>query len=713
MSELKLGIDIGGTFTDFALLDPLTGELEFGKVLTNADDPAQGVLDGLEAFEQTRRLGGGQKVSICVHGTTLVSNAIIERKGAKTALLTTKGFRDVLTIARELRYDLYNLFARRPEPLVPPVFTAEVTERVDADGRILTYIDESEVTALLRRLVDEHGVESVGVVLLHSHASDQNERKVREIQRRLFPHVAVSLSTEVVGEIREYERASTTVANAYVQPLVERYLNRLTGAWEVLSGSRRFFVMVSNGGATTVDHASQYPVKLVGSGAAAGVLSGAFFGQVGGYKDVIAFDMGGTTAKASLVKDGVPRIGYETEVARIDRFKKGSGLPIKVPTVDLIEVGAGGGSIAVVDGAGLLRVGPMSAGAAPGPACYGLGGRLPTVTDADLVLGYLNPDYFLGGRMHLDVQAARRAIQEHLARPLGVGVEEAAWGIHAMVNENMAMAIRVHIAERGEDPRRFALVATGGAGPTHAYHLARKLGIPRVLCPPGAGVGSSIGLLVAPPTIEFAVSYPQRLGRVNWERASSFYAGRTEEGRRILREMGVAEDTLTYQRLADMRYAGQGYELTIEVPEGVLGAGTGEALVERFEAQFAKQYGRTIPNVPIEVITWRLVLRGPTPEFRFRVRTDGQRPVTGLPKGSRSVYLARGEPPIGVPVYDRYALAPGTALKGPAILEEEETTIFVGPDAIFTLDDHMNVLMQLEGSGVDPHSTAAREERKR
>ncbi|MCS6924733.1 MAG: hydantoinase/oxoprolinase family protein, partial [Candidatus Binatia bacterium] len=501
----RVGVDIGGTFTDIFLLAEGGGTMAISKVLTTPRDPAVAVVEGLRDLLVEQGIAPAA-VHHLVHGTTLITNAIIERKGAKTGLITTKGFRDALEIGRERRYDIYDISLENPEPLVPRFLRREVNERLDNTGNVVTPLDPDEALAVIRSLVND-GIEALAVCLLHSFRNPTHELSIKKLAADHFPHLACSVSCEVVPEIREYERTSTTVANVYVKPLAQRYLNKLNADLRSLGIPRDIFVMLSNGGITSCGVAGEYPIRLIESGPAAGALAASFYSLQQQLDRVISFDMGGTTAKICLIERGKPFLTTDFEAARVYRFKKGSGLPLKVPVIEMIEIGAGGGSIARVDKLGLLKVGPDSAGAEPGPACYDRGGEEPTVTDADVVLGYLSPDYFLGGKMRLNVQKARRAIEEKIARPLGVDLVRAAWGIHQVVNENMANAARMHLVEKGRDPRGYSLIAFGGAGPVHAYRVAERLKLTTVVCPLAAGVTSAFGMLTAPLAFDFVQSY--------------------------------------------------------------------------------------------------------------------------------------------------------------------------------------------------------------
>ncbi|MBI5583471.1 MAG: hydantoinase/oxoprolinase family protein, partial [Deltaproteobacteria bacterium] len=487
----RLGCDIGGTFTDFVLLDDHTGEIKTGKCLTTPQDPSDAVEEGMRMLEATTPAFVA-RLDELIHGTTLVINAIIERKGARTGLITTKGFRDVLEIGREMRYAPYDIFAEFPRPLIPRRFRLEVDERVRSDGTVLKALDPEEARGIVRTLT-QMGVESIAVCLLNSFENPSHELLLKEIIEQEAPNLSVSISYHVLPQIKEYERTSTTVTNAYVKPLTGRYLTKLAGRLESIGFQGKLFIMLSSGGVTSLETAAEFPVRIIESGPTAAVIAGQYYGKHFNISEMFCFDMGGTTAKSCLIQKGVAGVVPTFEVGRVQRFMKGSGLTIQVPVVDLMEIGAGGGSMAKVSKLGTLQVGPESSGAAPGPICYGRGGTDPCVTDADLLLGYLDEDYFLGGTMKLDQEGARRGVEEKIAKPLGVSFIQAVWGVHDLINETMAAAAKTHIAEKGGNPRLVTIVAFGGAGPVHAYGLAKKLGAPRLLVPPNAGVGSAMG----------------------------------------------------------------------------------------------------------------------------------------------------------------------------------------------------------------------------
>lgn len=705
MASWRAGVDIGGTFTDLLLVEESSGQFIVGKVLTTPANPAAGVRAALGgALERTSVPASA--LGTVVHGTTLVTNAIIERKGARTALLITEGFRDTLLIGREHRYDMYDVRLVKPEPLVPRRLTFGVPERVLADGTVHRPLDEAAVARIAEELV-AHGVEAVGVCLLHAYRHPAHERRVREILLERAPRLRVSLSHEVVGELREYERASTTVANAYVLEIMDRYLSRLERDLAELGHRGELLIMLSSGAVGTPETARRFPVRLIESGPAAGALAAAHLGRLMGRPNLLSFDMGGTTAKACLIEDGRPTISSDFEVARVYRFKKGSGLPIKASSVELVEIGAGGGSIARIDRFGLLKVGPDSAGAEPGPVCYGRGGTEPTVTDADLVLGYLDPEYFLGGQMQLDRAAAWRTIQRKLAEPLGLSVEQAAWTVHQVVNENMANAARVHAVERGRDARSFPLFAFGGAGPVHAYRVAEKLGVREMIAPLGAGVGSTIGMLAAPLAFDFVRTAAQRVDALDWELVGRLLAEMERDGQEVLARAGLRPEELVIERAADMRLVGQAHEITVELPGPAPRAGDEGRLAAAFRQTYDSLYGRTPPNVPLEVVSWRVRVRGPAPELHLAMADRQPRPCEGKGavspsaaadaalKGEREAYF----PELGgfhrTPVYDRYRLGPGAELRGPAIVEERESTVVIGPDARARVDQLLNLIVEL------------------
>ncbi len=689
----RVGIDIGGTFTDLVLIDDASGERAIGKVLTTPDDPSEAVEQGLRGLLEREDVDASQLKTI-IHGTTLVTNALIERRGTATALLTTEGFRDAVAIGTEHRYDMYDIFLEKPEPLVPRNLRYGVRERVLDDGSVLRDLDEEQVRAIAGELL-ERGIGAVAVSFLHGFRNPVHEQRVAEILAEEAPGVVVSLSSEVSPEIREYERTSTTIANVYVRPLVERYLQRLEERLRRLGFDGSFYVMLSNGGTASVETACRFPVRLLESGPAAGALAAAFYGETAGFSEVLSFDMGGTTAKACLIDGGEPLTNTDFEVARVYRFKKGSGLPVKTSVIEMIEIGAGGGSIARVGPLGLPKIGPESAGADPGPACYGRGGEEPTVTDADLLLGYLDPDFFLGGRMRLDYRAAEKAMRK-ISNALGVDPLKAAWGVHQVVDENMANAARVHAVERGKDPRKYLLIAFGGAGPVHAHRVAHALGVPGFVAPLGAGTASAFGFLCAPLSFDLARSLYGRLDELDWDAANAALAEMEEEGRELLRASRVADEDVLVRRLGEMRYVGQGHEVGVKLPEGTLGPDDVGGISAGYRKEYRRLYGREGPDVPLEAITWRVEVSAPRPEILQEERGGDPRALDEARKGKREIYLPEKDGFAAVPVYDRYRLDPGAAFDGPAVVEERESTVIVGPDSRAEVDGSRNLIVRWE-----------------
>jgi len=687
----RLGVDIGGTFTDMVVVDETTGALKVAKVLTTPKDPALAVDQGIQVLLAEAGLDA-RTLRAVVHGTTLATNALIERKGARTALLTTDGFRDALEIRHEGRYDMYDLFIDPPAPLVPRHLRREVFERLLPDGSVLHPLDETRAREVLAELAAD-AVEAIAICLLHAYVNPAHERRLAELVQDVAPGVPVSCSSDVVPEIREYERTSTTTANVYVIPLMARYLEDLERRLGDLGIPGQLYIMQSSGGIALPADARRLPIRLVESGPAAGALAAARAAAQHGEPRLLSFDMGGTTAKACVIDGGAPLVAREFEVARADRFKKGSGLPLRTPVIELIEIGAGGGSIARVDRMGLLKVGPDSAGADPGPACYGLGGRWPTVTDADLVLGYLDAEFFLGGRMRLDRQAARRAIDEHVGTPLGLDPAAAAWGIHRVVNENMAAAARIHGIERGKDLRAYPLFAFGGAGPVHCWQVAKILKVPRIILPFGAGAISAYGLLSAPLAFDFVRTGHERLDAADWAAINRRFADMEAEGRELLRRAGVTGHAVRLTRIAEMRYVGQGHEVEARLPDGTLSAASVPAIQAAFESAYRALYARLPQGVPIEALNWRLTAAGPVPALTLAPPSAPR--AAAMLKGRRTAYFAETGAFVDVPVYDRYALAPGATFSGPAIVEERESTAVLGPGARCRVDAALALIVEM------------------
>ena len=692
---LVAGADIGGTFTDICLLEPKTGRSTARKVLTTHRDPSEAVLAGLSAALAEQGLAPAG-VAILVHATTLATNALIERNGARTGMLTTRGFRDVIEVGHEQLYDLYDLHLDLPAPLVPRSLRQPVPERTASDGERLAALDVESTDAAIRRLLDR-GVESVAVCFLHSYANPANERAAADRVRALAPELPVSTSSEVLPELGELPRFSTTVANAYVQPLVARYLGRLEAGLRAAGHRGAFTVVNSRGGTMSAETAARFPIRMLESGPAAGAHAASVLARRLRLRNLLSFDMGGTSAKICLVRNHAPQVTVEFEAARIARFKRKSGLPVRIPVVDLIEIGAGGGSIARVDELGLPAVGPRSAGSEPGPACYARGGARPTVTDADAVLGYLNPEYFLGGRLRLDTRAAESALAEHVGHPLGMPPALAAWTVYRQVNEQMARAAAVHASEHGVDLRRFALLAFGGAGPIHAARLARSLGIRRIVVPPDPGVLSALGAVLAPPRFDLAASYRSELERLDLDRANRLLADLERRGRALLDEV-EAGGRREVARQVDMRYRNQRYEVPVDLPPaGGLSRCALPGLETAFHRAYERRYGRTIRGVETETVTWRVCVSAAPPATLRSRRESAAAAARGHGEagasGRRAAFFGDGF--VDTPFFRRAALCAGTCLEGPAIIEEPGSTTVVPPGARAKVDPAGNLVLEL------------------
>lgn len=679
-SQYRIGFDVGGTFTDFVLQSP-TGEICTAKRLTTYPDPSQACLAGLD--DLLARAGcPWTALGQAVHGTTIGSNLVIERKGRDVALITTRGFRDVLIIGRSKRYQVYDLQIEKPRPLIPRRLIAEVPERVLADGSVLERLDEDEARRVIRRLA-ARGVRAVAVCLLHAYVNPAHERRLAEIVAEEAPGIAVSLSHEVSPTFREYERSSTTVVNAYIMGAIREYLESLRGEMGRRGYGGRLFIMQSSGGIATAEAMERYPVRMIESGPAAGTLMAAAYGELSGHRDLIAFDMGGTTAKLALIHGGRPLVTSLFELHRVGGAV-GSGLPMNIQALDLVEIGAGGGSIASAR-LGVIAVGPQSASSTPGPACYARGGMAPTVTDADLVLGYLNPHRFAGGTMTLDAARAREAIEARVARPLGLTLAEAAWGIHLVVNSNMELATRVVSIERGHDPRHLTLVAFGGSGPVHGCRIAQALRIPRVILPAAAGVTAALGLLSAEVKFDVARSYVRRLDAVDPGHLDTMYREMETQALAVIRESAV-EGEIAIQRTADLRYVGQGYELNVPVPPGALGQRELARVRQAFDGAYEARYGVAAPEEPVEVVTWKLTAVGAGPRLALPRAPRGAGAEAAL-CGRRPAYFPEKDGYVDTPVYDRYRLPAGAEIAGPAIVEERESTTVLPPGCGARVDD--------------------------
>ena len=671
-SPPRLAVDIGGTFTDIAL--ERGDELVTAKLLTTPRAPEEAVLEGI-ADVLDRAGVAPEAVGLIIHGTTLATNAIIERKGARTALVVTEGLRDSLEMAQENRFEQYDIGIDRPAPLVPRHLRWPVRERLSARGEPLLALDEASVAALLPR-IEAEGIESLAIGLIHSYANPAHERRVAEILAAAHPALPITLSSEVCPEIREYERQSTACANAYVQPVMTRYLTELEAALRARGFVCPFLLMTSGGGLTGFETAVRFPIRLVESGPAGGAILASRIALECGLESLLSFDMGGTTAKICLIDGGAPLTSRSFEVDRVYRFQKGSGLPLRIPAIEMVEIGAGGGSIARVDRLGRVAVGPESAGAEPGPACYGRGGSRPTVTDADLGLGRIGAAGFASGSLALDAKAAAQALSEKVGAPLSLDGPLAAFAVSEMVDENMANAARVHAIEWGKDVARRTLVAFGGAAPLHAARLADKLGLERIVIPTGAGVGSAIGFLRAAVSYEVVRSRYQRLTDFDPAPVNAALEEMRAEAEDIV-AAAAPGDALAERRTAAMRYVGQGHEIEVELPNQALDAGDAARLQAAFDEAYSGHYGRTIPGLAVEVLSWTLTLatRLDDPAPCPAPQGDGAPPP---PESRRPLFEPADAALREAPVYRREALTPGMRIAGPALIAEPQTTTVVG-----------------------------------
>jgi len=665
----RLAADIGGTFTDIVLV--AGGRRLVAKVLTTPRAPEEAVIEGTRAVLTAAGIGFGD-IGVFVHGTTLATNAVIERKGARTALIATEGFRDVVEIADESRFDQYDINIVKTPPLVPRELRFTVPERMDVHGAVRLALDEAAVRRVAGRLA-ALGVEAVAVALIHSYANPAHEARIGAILAEVCPGIAVTLSSEACPEAREYERTSTAIANAYLQPLMAGYLRRLERAFAGLGYRNPIHLMTSGGSLTSLETAARFPVRLVESGPAGGAILAGRIALERGERRILSFDMGGTTAKICLIEDGEPLKARAFEVDRQSRFKKGSGTPVRIPVIEMVEIGAGGGSIARIDALQRIQVGPDSAGAEPGPACYGRGGSEPTVTDADLVIGKIDPARFAGGKIAVDQAGAEAALA---ARLPAMAVEQAAVGISEIVDENMANAARVHAVERGVAISERTLVAFGGAAPLHASRLAEKLGIRRIVVPPDAGVGSAVGFLAAPAAYEIVRSRYMLLSAFDAEAANALIADMEREALAHA-HAAAGERPVSVRRSAFMRYAGQGHEISVALPERALAAADADTARAEFEREYARLFARFIPGAEIEIMSW-VVLATTEAEAPERLGPAAPRPAPP-PCGERSIYDARLGRRIAVPVYERSRLAPGTGIPGPALVVEDGTSTYVSP----------------------------------
>ena len=688
----RMAFDIGGTFTDFVLAG--VGEApRFLKIASTPNDPSVAVIAGFDKLLTDAGISASS-ISTVLHATTVATNAIIERKGRPTALVTTAGFRDVLLIGRQKRYETYDLHMDKPPPLVARRNVLEVTERVGPNGEIEEPIDLVSLNAMVDTLA-ESDIESVAVSLLHAYANPTHEHIIKDALQARLPNLLVSLSSTISPKFREYERTSTTVANAYVRPIVADYISKLQSTLSKRGVENEMFIMQSAGGLISTTIAIEEPIRIVESGPAAGVLMSALVGTEAGEKSIITFDMGGTTAKLGAVDDGIPAITPTFEVDPI-RYRPGSGLPINVPAIELLEIGAGGGSIARAE-FGVIHIGPESAGADPGPICYGLGGQRATITDANLVLGYLNPHFFNAGAMKLDVHAAKIGVERDIGQPLHLEVDRAAWGIHAAANANMEKAMRIVSVERGRDPRQFALVAFGGAGPVHAARLAKAIGIPKVIVPFGAGVGSAIGLLRAEPKIDASITRVLEIVPESHSHIADIYLKLKQQADRDLRRLGV-DAVPNWSRYGYLRYQGQGYEIRVDLPLVPIDSDYPDGVCRAFHDAYARNYGYHDKLATIEAVDWHLVATLETPEATLDLGWRAPEESSDS-LNNRQVWFAENANFVNTAIYDRRNLGENRLINGPAIVEDPEATIVIPPAMSATVSSQGHIIID---TGVDP-----------
>ena len=693
--RFRLGIDIGGTFTDAVLLNEANGEISIAKVLSTPSDPSIGFLDAVDQILKSGR-AGPKDLSYIVHGTTIATNALIEGKTQRTAFITTRGFRDMLEIGRQVRPTLYDVHFEKPRPLVPRNLCFEVAERLDYRGHELEPLDEAAVRAIGAQLAAE-GIVSVAVCFLHSYLNAAHEKRVAALLREVNTDLLISLSAEVCPEFREYFRASTTVINACIRPVLARYLRNIENRLRGRGIGAELLIMQSNGGVLTFETGSEKPAYMVESGPAAGVIVANFIAGELGYLNVISFDMGGTTAKVGVILDGRPKVTKEYEVGSRAMpgmgNARGSGYPIRAPVIDLVEIGAGGGSIGWVDAGGILRVGPLSAGADPGPISYGRGGTEPTITDANLVLGRLDARFFLGGGMSLDVEGAREGIRSRCARTLGMEVTACANGIVEIANAAMVNALRIVTVQRGYDPRDLVMVAFGGAGPLHAALLCAEMQIPLLIVPPSPGTASALGLLVTDLRHEFSLTRIMGQGHEDVVTIQSIFDGMQADGRAVLAREGLGAAQMSFSRQVEMRYEGQSHEIAIDFPDGAIDETALQIIRSRFHAEHDRTYGHGYPDQPTELVNFRLTAVGQIVRPRLREISTANGDVRQAAKSARPVYLGTLGDFVSTMVYDRTKLAAGHSFSGPAIVEEMDATTLVPPGFTVEVDRWGNLLL--------------------
>ena len=687
-SEFLIGVDIGGTFTDIVAVDQKNGKQFNGKVLTTPQNPSEAVLNGVKEILSKHKID--PKKCRVIHGTTLVANALIERKGAKTALLTTKGFRDVLEIGREWRYDLFALDLDMPLPIVPRNLRFEVSERLNFEGKIIKKLDEKELIKVAKE-IKKSGVQTLGIVFLHSFKNSTHEKFAKKIIQKHVPGLNICLSSTVSPEIGEYERTSTCVANAYVQPIFKKYVNLLAKGIKKIGIKNDLFLMLSDGGIVHEKVAVEYPIRLVQSGPAGGAQAATLYGKIQKTSDIICFDMGGTTAKACLIENGKPNRTTIFEVARVFRFSKGSGLPLQVPVVDMIEIGAGGGSIARVDEMGLIQVGPESSSSYPGPACYDLGGKLPTVTDSDLILGYIDPDNFLGGDMKLMQENAENAIREHIAKPMGISLLDAAWAIHEVVTENMSQAATIHALEKGRKIEKFCMIPIGGAGPVHACSMMAKMNINNMISPSNAGVASAIGMIASPNAFELVQADMQNLEDLNFTKIKRKFNSLKKEGEKSLLKTGTKLNKTNISNSLLMRYIGQGYEIEVPINDKCLNSNNITNIRIEFERVYKKLFGR-IEKMPLEIISLRTIATSISSQPIIKKKMVDLSMDNKKPK-IRKAYFG-GKTYLDTPVFQRNNLPKNFKKNGPLIIEERESTLIIPPYFNLKMDFTGNLLIR-------------------
>ena len=668
----RLAIDIGGTFTD-VVLELAGGKRVTTKLLTTSAHPGEAVLTGIDEVMQRAGMSADD-VGLIIHGTTLATNALIQRSGAKTALLTTKGHRDALEMAHEDRFEQYDINIDRPQPLVPRYLRLPIHERMDKDGNVLIALDNKSVDATLP-VLDANEVESVAIGYLHAFVNDEHEQRTAEQLQAARPDLSITLASEVCPEIREFERLSTACANAYVRPLMSRYLKRLSGELIERGYQCPFLLMTSGGGLTTLDTATRFPIRLVESGPAGGAILAQEVARQVGLERLLSFDMGGTTAKLCLIDDYEPLMSRSFEVDRVYRFKKGSGLPVRIPVIEMVEIGAGGGSIARIDKLRRIQVGPESAGSEPGPAAYGRGGTRPTVTDADVYLGRIVAEKFAGGALQLDIQASDEAIAKDVCKPLNLEPDLGAFGISEVVDENMAAAARTHAAEFGMDLGQRDMIAFGGAAPLHAARLGEKLGVRRIVVPTEAGVGSAVGFLLAPVAYEVVRSRRQKLSLLKADIVNGLMHDMHEEALAVVRQGSDASELLE-ARQAYMRYVGQGHEIAVTLPVENYGDDHAAVFLRAFETAYTQLYGRTIDGIDVEVLSWTLTISAPR-QSDAREAQELKKRAAPTADGRQSFFDPTTAARVDVPVFLRDQLSPGDCVSGPALITEDQTTTVV------------------------------------